>query len=49
MVWTLEEYGENQLVTLFDLALRRCPQLVRRGGDEVIVVSIADYQRLGGR
>ncbi len=50
MTWSLEEHDENQLVTLFDLALTRCPQLVRRGNnDEVVIVSIDDYERLGGK
>lgn len=49
MVWRLEEYEENQLVLLFDLALTRCRQLVTRGDDEVVVVSIAEYRRLGGK
>jgi len=40
MTWSLEEHDENQLVTLFDLALTRCPQLVRRGEDEVVIVSV---------
>lgn len=50
MAWNLEEDEENQLVMLFELALRRCPQRVRRGnGDEVVIVSIAEYERLGGK
>ena len=49
MTWSLEEHDENQLVTLFDLALTRCPQLVRCGDDEVVIVSIDDYERLGGK
>lgn len=49
MVWTLDENEDNQLVNLFDLALTRCPQLVTRGGDEVVVVSITEYERLGGK
>lgn len=49
MGWNLEEHDENQLVTLFELALTRCPQLVRRGDDEVVIVSIDDYERLGGK
>jgi|GEM_PF-425609 hypothetical protein len=49
MVLTLDERDEHQLVLLFDSALTRCPQLVTRGDDEVVVVSIADCQRLGGK
>lgn len=49
MVWTLDENDDNQLVNLFDLALTRCPQLAQRGGDEVVVVSITECERLGGR
>ncbi|MDQ3653595.1 MAG: type II toxin-antitoxin system Phd/YefM family antitoxin [Chloroflexota bacterium] len=49
MGWNLEEHDENQLVLLFDLALTRCPQLVRRGDDEVVIVSIEEYERLGGK
>ncbi len=49
MGWNLEEHDENQLVLLFELALTRCPQLVRRGDDEVVIVSIAEYERLGGK
>jgi hypothetical protein len=49
MAWTLDEKDDNQLVNLFDLALTRCPQLVKRGGDEVVVVSITEYEWLWGR
>ncbi len=49
MGWNLEEHEENQLVMLFDLALTRCPQLVRRGEDEVVIVSVNEYERLGGK
>lgn len=49
MGWNLEERDENQLVTLFELALTRCPQLVRRGDDEVVIVSVGAYERLGGK
>ncbi len=49
MGWNLEEHDENQLVLLFELALTRCPQLVRRGDDEVVIVSIEEYERLGGK
>ncbi len=49
MGWNLEEHEENQLVMLFELAITRCPQLARHGGDEVVIVSIAEYERLGGK
>lgn len=49
MGWNLEEHDENQLVMHFDLALTRCPQLVRRGEDEVVIVSVNEYERLGGK
>ncbi len=49
MAWMLKEQEENQLARLFDLALTRCPQMVRRGDDQVVVVSITEYERLGGR
>ncbi len=32
MGWNLEEHDENQLVLLFELALTRCPQLVKARG-----------------
>lgn len=49
MGWNQEEHEENQLVMLFDLALTRCPQLVRRGEDEVVIVSVNEYERLAGK
>lgn len=49
MGWNLEEYEDNQLVLLFELALTRCPQLVRQGANEVVIVSLAEYERLGGK
>jgi hypothetical protein len=49
MVWTLDEKDDNQSVNLFDLALTRCPQMVMRVGDDVVVASITEHERLGSR
>lgn len=49
MTWQLDERDGNQLDMLFDLALTGGPQEVRRGDEEIVILSLDDYERLGGK
>lgn len=49
MTWELDEHDEDQLVRLFDLAVTKGPQILRRDGEEIVIMSTDDYELLGGK
>jgi prevent-host-death family protein len=47
-MWQLAE-AKNKLSEVFSRAMREGPQTIRRRGEEALLISRSDYERLGGQ